>query len=325
MREKVVVGIDIGGTKTLIGIVDHTGKIISKHQFPTDDTLDPVTHFKKCITVVNMCLEETGIDEDSLGGIGVNVPGLANSEKGILLHAPYLGWRNVNVRDILSEQWPTLPIKVANDVNACALGELVFGAGTQLNHFLWVTISTGIGGGVIVDRQIYQGEAGISGEIGHTIVEWADGNRCGCGNRGCLEAHASGTAIAAMAEKRMQTKADVQLLEYFRENNLDVSAKNVAAAAYAGVNAAKDIYRTAGMFIGRALSYSVNILNPGAIFVGGGVSLSFELMETSIRKVFQAAVIDEKNKQLPILKTALGYEAGLIGAASLIYSCEKVG
>lgn len=307
-NQKIVAGIDIGGTKTLIGLVDRTGHILVSQQFPTDINDDPKTHIEKCIDTVHNCMKKIGIDDQSILGIGVNVPGLADPEKGILLHAPYSGWKNVPVKNYLQERWPEIPIRIANDVNSCALGELLFGMGKDFQNFLWVTISTGIGGGIIINRNIFEGEHFIAGEIGHLVVEWDNGNLCGCGNRGCLETHASGTAIAKMAEK---------------ENLLPATAKNVAELAYAGNEKALDIYRKAGEYIGRAFSYAANVLNPGAIIIGGGVSLSFDLLEPHIRKTFQSAVIDESNKNILILRTALGYEAALIGAASLIYANER--
>ncbi|MCJ8009478.1 ROK family protein [Lederbergia wuyishanensis] len=306
-NQKIVAGIDIGGTKTLIGLVDHSGNILVSQQFPTEIDVEPKIHIDKCIESLRNCMKKIGIHDQSLLGIGVNVPGLADPKKGILIHAPYAGWKSVPVKSYLQEIWPEIPIRIANDVNACALGELVFGRGKEFQHFLWVTISTGIGGGVIIERKIYEGEHFIAGEIGHLVVEWENGNLCGCGNRGCLEAHASGTAIAKMAEKM---------------SLLPATSKNVAELAYNGNKTALDIYKQAGEYIGRALSYAANVLNPGAIIIGGGVSLSYDLLEPHIRTTFQSAVIDETNKSMPILKTALGYEAGLIGAVSLIYSNE---
>ncbi|MBS4220890.1 ROK family protein [Bacillus sp. FJAT-49711] len=305
---KVVAGIDIGGTKTLIGLVDREGHILASQQFPTNIHDDPTIHIGKCIESVRSCMKKISIDDQSLLGIGVNVPGLADPKNGILIHAPYAGWKNVPVKQYLQEEWRTIPIRIANDVNSCALGELIFGRGRDFQSFLWVTISTGIGGGIIIDRNILEGEHFIAGEIGHLVVEWDNGNLCGCGNRGCLEAHASGTAIAKMAEK---------------ENLLQATAKNVAELAYTGNETALHIYRKAGEYIGRAFSYAANVLNPGAIIIGGGVSLSFDLLEPHIRKTFQSAVIDDTNKNIPILRTALGYEAALIGAASLIYANER--
>ncbi|MBS4195185.1 ROK family protein [Lederbergia citri] len=306
-NQKVVAGIDLGGTKTLIGLVDSTGKILITKQFPTNIHDHPKDHIEKCIKILGDCIQKISINEDSLLGIGVNVPGLADPKNGVLIHAPYSGWKNVQVKNYLQERWSEIPIRIANDVNSCALGELVFGKGKEFNQFLWVTISTGIGGGIIIDRKVYEGEHFIAGEIGHLVVEWENGNLCGCGNCGCLEAHASGTAIAKMAEMEKISPA---------------TAKNVAELAYNGNKIALDIYRQAGEYIGRAFSYAANVLNPGAIIIGGGVSLSFDLLEPHIRKTFRSAVIDESNKNIPILRTALGYEAGLIGAASLIYANE---
>ncbi|MGG3468210.1 ROK family protein [Neobacillus pocheonensis] len=322
MDHPVVIGMDIGGTKTLIGLVDSQGKIIAKKQFPTNISSKPEEHLMKCINVSQILLEQNKISENFVLGMGVNVPGLADSRNGILTFAPYAGWKNVKVREIIQPYWSGKPVLIANDVNACALGELLFGKGKNIRDFLWITISTGIGGGVIVNRQLVEGNTFIAGEIGHFVVEWENGNQCSCGNRGCLEAYSSGTAIANQAKIQIESNIGAELAHYLNKRKLFISAETVARAAYEGIKSAKEIYRNAGTHLGRALSYAIILLNPGAIIIGGGVSQSFDLLEPSIREVLETSVISEKNHTIPIFTTGLGYEAGLVGAASLVYLNE---
>lgn len=322
MDQSVVVGIDIGGTKTLIGLVDSHGKIIAKKQFPTDIYSKPEEHLISCVNVSQGLLTENNITENLVIGIGINVPGLADSNKGILIHAPYAQWKNIKVREIVQLYWPNKPIQIANDVNACAIGELLFGKANNLNDFLWITVSTGIGGGIIVNRQLVEGDTFIAGEIGHFVVDWDNGFPCSCGNRGCLEAYSSGTAIAKQAAMLIKCGQVEDLSDYINRRNLSISAETVAKAAYEGIESAIRIYQKAGNHLGRALSYAINLLNPSAIIIGGGVSQSFRLLEPSIKEVIVQSVIGEENKTIPIIPTGMGYEAGLIGAASLVFLNE---
>ncbi|MBM7551518.1 ROK family protein [Thalassobacillus pellis] len=311
-------GIDIGGTKTLVGLADRAGNVKIHRQFPTNPESDPEAHLLKAVEALNLCLGALGADIKSLIGIGVNVPGLADPSAGKLVFAPFLGWRNVNVRSFLQEKWPEIPVEVANDVNACAGGEQKFGKGKYYDSFLWVTISTGIGGGLVINNEVVAGEHQLAGEIGHVMVDWDKGLPCGCGNNGCLEAHASGTAITRAAATVIRNEPESSLARFFKNGQRELSAESLANAARQGVPEAIDIYEQAGTYLGRAFSYCINIFNPGAIIIGGGVSLSFDLYESAIRRIVTEGVIDDCNKTIPIITTGLGYQAALVGAASLV-------
>lgn len=318
-KNKIACAVDIGGTKTLVGLVTGDGEIIAKKRFETDITDDPYYHLKKCIQFLSNCIEEYNLNEQSISGIGISVPGLADSQNGILLKAPYAGWTNVRISEFFSHFYNGKKVMLANDVNACALGELMFGEGKKYSSFVWVTISTGIGAGLVLNGKIFEGEHGIAGELGHTVVEWEHGLQCTCGNKGCLEAHVSGNAIAKIAGEKCSKDNTSQFRQYFCDNSLEITAESVARAARDGVIQAREIYDTAASYAGRAFSYAVNLINPGCIFVGGGVGLSFDLLEPGIRKVMQNSVISETNRNIPVTATTLGYNASLLGAASLIF------
>lgn len=321
VKRKAAAAIDIGGTKTIAGLVEDSGRILAKKQIPTILSKDPFVHLKKCSEILEDSLRQAGLAPTELSGIGVSAPGLVDPSAGVLLQAPYAGWENVPIREWLISVWGSCDIQIENDVNACALGECFFGAGRDYESFLWVTVSTGIGGGLVIDGELYRGEHHIAGEIGHIVVDWDNGRKCGCGNKGCLEAHASGTAIGRLTKERIeQNGPHSELAAFFNSQNLEVNAANAATAAYQSIGDAVDIYQQAGADIGKAFSYAVNLLNPGAVIVGGGVSRSFDLMEPSIRKVLRSAVIGESNRDLPIVKTALGYDAAFLGASSLVLS-----
>ncbi|WHX98103.1 ROK family protein [Neobacillus sp. DY30] len=319
-----VIAIDIGGTKTLVGIVDQTGSILVQKRMPTNISLPMKEHIRTCMVLAEQCLDDVDLLLNDMSGVGFSLPGITNSSTGVLVNAPFAGWRNVPVKEYVHEIWADIPIEIDNDVNACAVGECLFGKGRDINNFLWITISTGIGGALVINRQVVSGEQMMAGEIGHMKVEWEQGNLCGCGNRGCLEAHASGTAITKKAKELL--KGDWQkstLQDFLQQHRLEIHSESMAMAAKDGNIEALQLFEWAGYYLGKAFSYAVNLFNPGAIIVGGGVSQSFTLLEPHIKKVLQDSVIGEFNKQVPILHTGLGYEAGLIGAASLIWYSKK--
>jgi glucokinase len=165
---------------------------------------------------------------------------------------------------------------------------------------------------------MYEGEHGIAGEIGHFVVEWEAPRACGCGNRGCLEAHASGTAIGRAAEEAVLAAPDGPLSRYFQGDRRPITAETAASAARQGIPEARAIFEQAGGYLGRALSYAVNLLNPARVVVGGGVAGSWDLLEPAVRRTLQASVIGEGNRRVPVVRTALGSEAGLKGAAALV-------
>ncbi len=307
--------IDIGGTKTMAGIVTEKGDIVAKRYFPTL-TSDCFTHFADCYARFLACLSDLHLDISAIEGIGINMPGMVDAPTGVLLQAPFAGWYDIDVKGHFSRLFGTDRIFVENDVNACAVGELVFGK--AVDNFLWVTVSTGIGGAIIIDRQLVHGFNSCAGEIGHVKVEYERPARCSCGHIGCAEAHGSGTAITRMfTEKAQQDKALSALLAI---RNLPTDAKTCAILAQEGNTLALGVLETAGTYIGRALSYAANLLNPQMIYIGGGVSDSLELLLPSIRAEFLKQTV-KQNAGINIAKTSLAYDAALLGAAAL---CLKI-
>ena len=232
--------IDIGGTKTMVGIVSPDGRLLAKRNFTTF-TADSKLHFSDCYARFNECLSELGLTIDDLEGIGVNMPGMVDAATGILLQASFAGWYDIDVKGYFSRLFDTDKIVVENDVNSCALGELIFG--NACDNFLWVTVSTGIGGAVIIDRKLVYGYNSCAGEIGHVKVEYEHPAQCSCGQWGCAEAHGSGTAVARMfAEKVKENKVLQALLD---AKNLPVDAKGCAQLAKEGNPEAIEVYQTA--------------------------------------------------------------------------------
>ncbi len=304
---------DIGGSKTIIGIVNAKGNVIIKRQVPTQ-LLDYKAHFLNCIELLNECLEEASLEQSNLLGLGISLPGMVNPAKGILYLAPFAGWKDIHVEEYFQNHTKIESIYVENDVNACAIGEMYFG--NTSGNFLWITISTGIGGAIVANNKLVLGESNCAGEIGHIKVEYNHAHRCSCGQYGCLEAHGSGTAITRMFGELVEK--DNRYIKFLKEEALACDASGCAFLAKAGDEKCIEIFKTAGTYLGRALSYAVNLLNPKEIFIGGGVSRSFDLIEGEVLSQIHKNTIMQCS-QIVIKTTALGYEAALLGAAAIVF------
>lgn len=247
--------------------------------------------------------------DDKVLTISVAAPGPVNPEKGVLLNAPNIpGWINIPLKQILEDRFDT-PVITGNDANMAALGEWKYGAGAGHHHMIYLTVSTGIGGGVIINDQLLVGAEGLAGELGHiTIMQ--DGPLCGCGQRGHLEALASGTAIAKWVADEISQGVISSI-----PSNQKISARLVSEAAQAGDRLCIAALARAGYFIGQGLANLLHIFNPSAIVIGGGVSRSGKLLLEPMKQSMHEHVLNISYLQdLKIDTAALGDEAGLIGA-----------
>lgn len=303
--------IDLGGTNVRAIVATLDGKIAGDQIQPSrageglDACLDSIEEAMRAASA------EANIDPARLGGIGICSAGWVDSEHGIVPAAPQLpGWHNVPLARIVHERLGP-PAILENDANAAALGEHTFGAGRDVRHLVYITVSTGIGGGIIADGRLYGGAKGSAGEIGHTVID-PNGPQCGCGSYGCLEALASGTAIArraAQAAKSGESPVLAEMLE--REGRL--SARLVAEAAKGGDPAAKEIFTEAGRFLGIALANLVNLLSPELILVGGGVANEPELFLPQAENTMRALSLAEPLKYVRLARAELGEMAGPLG------------
>lgn len=288
--------VDFGGTKLMVGLVDSDGKVLSHETIPTPKAGGPTA---VADAAAAMLRQQAGDRLSTLVGVGATVPGLADGRTGVLRYAPAHGWRDVPFAQMLTRRLD-LPARIANDVNACALAEQRFGAGRGVQNLVWITVSTGIGGGLVLNGQIFEGAGGIAGEVGHLVVA-EGGPACGCGHKGCLEAVAAGPAIARRAA----------------ELGLPVSnAREVAELAASGNTAARRVLDEAAVYLGRAIAFCYNLIDPDLVVLGGGVapSLGLNVIAETVRE--RAMLLPERPPS--IAHTALGYEAALIGAATLV-------
>jgi glucokinase len=228
--------------------------------------------------------------------------------------APNLVWRELPIRDRVSEHL-ALPCVVDNDANAAAWGEYRFGASRGYRHALMVTVGTGIGGGIVADGALYRGAHGFAAEIGHVIVE-PGGPECGCGNRGCWEQVASGRALDRLARLAVESRPDSAIARIAGED--EITGRHVADAALEGDPTAANIFEQVGRRLGEGIAGLVNILDPEAVVVGGGVAEVGDLLLAPARNAFLASVeAPDHRPDVPIFPAALGNDAGAVGAAAL--------
>lgn len=306
--------LDIGGTKTIAALVDSSGQILVQEKFPTL-TLDCEKHLSLCVESLHRLLSAARTSPASLSGLGVTLPGIVDYREGILLRAPYADWINVPVAALLRDKLGIERVRCENDVNACALGELYFGLGSRYTDFIWMTVSTGVGGACVSDGRLIRGAQGFAGEMGHLKVEFEKPARCPCGQTGCLEAHGSGTALNRLIEQTVSSLPS--FADQFSSAGLPVSAASCAKLAREGNSVAREIFETTGHYLGRGMAYAVNLLNPQAIVVGGGVAASLDCLLPGIRSALSSDVFLPL-QQVEVIATPLGYEAALLGAAVLV-------
>jgi glucokinase len=316
MDMKKYIGCDLGGTNLRAAIVDvETGEVLRQMNIPTlaRDGHDAV--MSRMAELFMRVIQTANMQKDDIGGIGIGVPGVLDLDKGETLFLPNLPgtWPNVPLRDTIADL-TGLRTALLNDVRAITNGEWRFGAGSGVDTVAVFAIGTGIGGGLVVNGRLHLGIGGTGGELGHTMIDF-NGPRCGCGNDGCLEAYASGPAIAAMGMKAVsqgRTTAIAELCEYDLNR---ITPELVAKAAQAGDEIAKDIYEKAGYYIGIASANMCASIGPRRIIIGGGVAQAGELLLAPIRRTIRERVFVMPVDQVEVVPSKLGDNAGVIGVA----------
>lgn len=303
-----VLAIDAGGTKVLVGIVNERGEVLARVR-DSVPTADYRAYFARCAEMSRECAAAAGRSLGDLAAVGMNIPGMATPD-GHVFGSPSSGWPAFEARPLLAEFLGAgdLPVGFDNDINACAQAERLFAAAPD--DFLWVTVSTGVGGAVFADGRLVRGVRNCAGEIGHVKVEFERPRPCGCGGCGCLEAHVSGKALARRA-------AEV----YGAERAL--TAKDLEDLARQGDAQALEIYAEAGKCLGRALGAAANLTNFSRAYVGGGVSPALDLMLPALRTAFDACAVRPVAEGVEVVRTKLGYEAALLGAAATAFGSVR--
>jgi glucokinase len=308
----VACGIDVGGTKIAGGVVDDAGNILEELRVQS-----PATDVPAIEQAIETLVTELRTRHD-IAAVGVGAAGYIDRARSVVLFAPNLAWRDLDLKADL-ERRLGLPVVIENDANAAAWGEFEFGAGKDVDDLLLVTVGTGIGGGVVLDGSLYRGAFGVGAEIGHMRVV-PDGIRCGCGNRGCFEMYASGTALVrevrAAAAAGSLLAAD--LVERAGGDPAGITGPLITEAARDGDTFALEHLAGLGRWLGEGIASLAAVLDPAVVVVGGGVSAADELLLDPVRQAFAAQLTGRGHRpMLEIRKASLGNRAGLIGAADL--------
>lgn len=305
-----VVGVDLGGTKISTALSDLEGKIINQTTIPTDAHEGEVPVLNRIINSIEKVVNDSAVSYEDIKGIGIGSPGPLDAKQGIIITTPNLPFKNFNLVKPISEKFG-VPVFLDNDANVAAIGEFMFGAGKGAENIVFFTVSTGVGGGAILNGKVYRGHTSNALEIGHMTVA-PHGPRCNCGNVGCVEATSSGTAIAKRAHEALSTKVETSLRKY--EN---VTSYEVFVEAAAGDPVAKDIIDDAMNYLGIAVANSVSIFDPEYVIIGGGVSKAGDVVFDTVRKVVNKRCFKSMAESVKIVPAGLGTDAGLIGAVAL--------
>ncbi len=319
MTARPILGVDLGGTKIGTGVVDQDGTVRCSDVQPTLADEGPEAVIDRIIAGAQRALDHAGLAHKDVCSIGIGAPGPLDIPQGLLLEPPNLpGWHNVPLRQIVQERLG-VPTYLENDANAAAVGEYLYGAGRDTRDMVYVTVSTGIGGGLILDGHIYHGVSGGAGEIGHMTI-LPDGPRCGCGNRGCLEALASGTAIAREAHDLVARGVPTAVA---READQEVTAKQVVDAMHEGDPYAQQIVAQAMFYLGIGVANLVNLFNPERIVIGGGLAALGDDLLGPVRRAIALRAFPSSSAQVTAVLALLGRNVGIVGAAGAAWMAAQ--
>ncbi len=314
MAKPYVIGIDMGGTNTVFGIVDARGTVLASGSIKTAKHADINDYIDELHAEITRMVEANDA-VDKINGIGIGAPN-ANYFTGIIEDGVNLPWPTpIPLADMVTSKFG-IPCLITNDANAAAIGEMTYGAARGLKDFIMITLGTGVGSGIVVNGQMVYGHDGFAGELGHVIVKRNNGRICGCGRAGCLEAYCSATGVARTAREYLEIRKDASLLR-----NIDISAitsKDVYDCAVAGDKIAKEIFEYTGKLLGESLADFVTFSSPEAFVLFGGLTKSGDLIMKPLKEAFDKNILGIYKGKVKILLSELKEsDAAVLGASAL--------
>mgnify|MGYP000996439322 CR=1 FL=1 len=315
---KYAIGIDIGGTKISVALGTSSGKILAHDEIKTRKGWDVPLCLNELKGCVETLIKNSRIPLSKIIGIGICLPGAVDTRRAVVPVSPHLeGWFSIPLGKLLSRRFG-LPVKMANDANAAAIAEKVFGEGRGIKNFIYMTVSTGVGGGIVIDGKLLEGSSYVAGEVGHMTIE-AHGEKWKLGEIGVLEAYASGTAIAKFVTERIRGKSAAYRKQFADEKG-KISARSVKSAAHRGNKLALEAFGRAGFYLGIGVANLLNILNPEKIILGGGVLRSAPaVFWETFRKTCRRRSWKQAHQNVQIVQTKLGKKVGNLGALALVF------
>lgn len=311
---KNYIGFDIGGTRVKGGIVDEEGKLLVFDSIPTD----PATIVADLAGFVKQLLSKAGLTADSVEGIGMGIPGMIDSEKGFVIFAGNLDWKNFPIAYELSAL-TGMKVKITNDANAAALGEARFGAGKDYTDSILVTLGTGVGGGIVIGGKLFAGRHSQGAEIGHMVID-RGGLKCTCGRRGCFEVYASATALIRDTRHAMRENLDSEMWQDYTPETADGLTAFSHAATDKTAAKVVDNYEN---YLACGLANLANIFRPDVIMLGGGISNQGDNLTKPLQKKMDSELFAQGlGVGVPIVAASLGNRAGVLGAAA--YAMDEI-
>lgn len=310
MGRNCVVGVDLGGTKINGAISDLQGNILSQYTLPTNASEGEQAVLNRIIKVIEKVIEDGKKNVDDIKAIGIGSPGPLDARKGIIITTPNLPFKNFQLVKPIEEKF-NVPTFLDNDANVAAIGEFMLGAGKGTTNMIYITVSTGVGGGAIINGKIYRGSTSNALEIGHTTV-LPNGPKCNCGNFGCIEALASGTAIASQAKEAVEAGLDTSLKNYD-----NITSYEVFKEAEKEDKVSKDILDRSLEFLGIGVANIITSFDPEMVVIGGGVSKGGSIVFEKVQEVVNKRCFKAMSDYCKIVPAALGTDAGVVGAVAL--------
>ena len=315
MDKPYVIGIDVGGTNTVAGIVDKRGRIIVSGSIKTATHSEVEDYLDELTALLEELIDKT-TTKDQIKGIGAGTPN-GNYFSGSIEFAPNLPWKGVIPFAQMLKDRVGIPVTLTNDANAAAIGEMTYGAARGMKDFIVITLGTGVGSGIVINGKLVYGHDGFAGELGHVIMRRDNGRLCGCGRKGCLEAYASATGMARTAREHLEQQPNVQtkLREIPAE---DITSKHVFDAAMAGDEMAKEIFKFTGEILGEAFADFVAFSRPEAIILFGGLSKAGDLIMNPIRESMERNLLTIFKGKIKLMFSSLKEsDAAVLGASAL--------
>ena len=311
----VYIGIDVGGTGVQVGVVDEHGHILAKDNFPTGVGRPYQEMIRDMADCTRSAVAKAGLSVEDIQSIGVGIPGLADAKTGNVIFCTNLGWRDIPLRDEFQRHLDK-PVYIDNDATVAGLAESVAGVSAGTDSSVFITLGTGVGGGIVIHGKVWSGFHGVGSEIGHMILE-LDGEPCTCGNRGCLERYCSATAIIRMARELVAIHPDSMILSLAQGDPEKISAKIVFDAAREEDPIGKYVFRRYVSYLSQAIASIMQFLDPEIIVLGGGVSKAGAFLLDAVRQEVPKYLLFKGMPDARIELARLGADAGIIGAAML--------
>ena len=318
--KKWLVGVDLGGTNIVVGVIPITGgEVLALRSMPTEAHRGAKFVVDRMVAMIEESIAEVlskyGGTRDQIGGGGIGSPGPLDRKTGTVINTPNLGWRNFPLRDLIANA-VGLPATLDNDANCATYGEWWLGAGRDVDTLVGLTLGTGIGGGIVLNGEIFHGVSDAAGEIGHMTID-STGRKCKCGNYGCLEAYASGPAIALRAVEGIEAGADTMLPDLVGGRLEEITAATVYEAVVLGDPYANEVMKETAKFLGAGIANIINILNPAMVVIAGGVTRAGDHLFVPLRAEVRRRAFRSAEEACQIVSAKLTGTAGVIGAAAV--------